>query len=454
MSDVPNLRIRVITSPDQVAEFWEWLTRPDRRMVACDLETTGLDWWSPGFRIRLAQFGDTDGGWAIPYQGWPALVHGALDWCSYHRVPVVFHNGIGFDALAFRSQGYHLDWTNLEDTFVWAAVTGWADQDRMLKHLAVREFGGWAAAGDRVLKAGMKNAGWDWATVPMDWKPYPMYGVVDTCITAGLWEAWEPRRARWANDHALEVATARIVNDMMWNGTGTDGDYLFQEIVGHQEREEEIEAQLKALGITNPAQNGQLELVLQKDGYPLAEKTASGKAKLDKDVLAHIDHPAAKLVLEHRWVHRVVTSYLQPIFEGAGGQLGRGILHPNIKPIEARTGRMSVEHPPLQQLPSGDPVVRQGIIGRSDDDVVISSDFGQIELRLWGSINNDQPMLDALKNADATGGDFFVELGKTIYGEPDFVKKDHRRTLLKSTVYAKLFGGGIETAAATAGVNV
>ena len=454
MSAVPNLRIDVLTSPDRVSEFWAWLTRPGRAYVAVDLETTGLDWWNPGFRIRLAQFGDSAGGWAIPFEGWPALVAGALQWCSEHRVKIVFHNGIGFDALAFRSAGIELDWSILEDTMVWAAVSGFADQDRMLKNLAMREFGPWAGAGDRLLKTGMKNAGWTWADVPLDWKPYPLYGVVDTCITAGLWEAWEPRRKRWAGDHALEVATSRIVNNMQWNGVATDGAYLWDQISAHEDREAEIQAQLKALGITNPAQNGQLEVLLKKDGFPLEEKTASGKAKLDKDVLEHIDHPAAKLVQAYRWNHRVLGTYLRPIFEGSGAVLERGTLHPNIKPIEAKTGRMSVENPPMQQLPSDDPVVRRAIIGRTDEEVVLSSDFGQIELRLWGSINGDQALIDTIKTADEIGGDFFVEVGKAVYGEPDFKKADPRRRQLKSTIYAKLFAGGIETAAGQAGVNV
>ncbi|HEX8321691.1 DNA polymerase [Longimicrobium sp.] len=450
---VPNLRIRVLTSPDQVADFWTWLTRPDRKMVACDTETTGLDWWSSTFKVRLIQFGDVEGGWAIPFDGWTALIKGALEYCSRARIPLVFHNS-GYDALALRAHGIELDWSIVEDTFVWAGLGGFAEQARTLKGCAQREFGGWAGAGERVLHTGMKNAGWTWADVPLGWKPYPLYGVVDTCITAGLWELWAPRRKLWAADHDLEIAVIRLVNDMSWRGLPTDGEYLLEQIEDHQAREDSIKAQLALYGISNPAQNGQLEVVLKNDGYPLAEKTASGKAKLDQDVLKLIDHPAAKLVLEYRQVHRWRGTYLEPIFNGAGSTLERGLLHPGIKPMEARTGRMSVENPPLQQLPANDPVVRRGIVARSEDEVFVSSDYGQIELRIWAVINKDKKMVEALKTADATGGDFFVELGKTVYGEPDFKKADKRRTLLKSTVYAKLFGGGIETAAATAEVDV
>lgn len=455
MSDVPNLRIRVLTNPGQVSDFWTWLTDPARKMVACDTETTGLDWWQPSFRTRLVQFGDVNGGWAIPFEGWPGLVAGALDWCSKARVPVVFHN-VGYDAQALRAHGIELDWSNVEDTFVWAALGGYADENRQLKNLAQRAFGPWAGAGERVLKTGMSNAGWTWADVPVGWKPYPLYGVVDTCVTAGLWEVWDGqgRRKKWGADHALEMAVIRLTNEMSYRGLPTDGAYLWEQIQAHEAKEAEIKDALSVLGITNPAQDAQLELLLTQAGVPLPAKTDKGKTKLDGEVLQHIDHPAAKLVLQYRQVHRWLGTYLQPIFEGAGGTLDRGLLHPGIKSFEARTGRMSVENPPLQQLPADDPVVRRGIVARSDDEDFVSADYGQIELRLWACLNNDQPMLAALHQVDASGEDFFVNLGKTIYQDPGFTKKDPRRGLLKATVYTKLFGGGVDTAAGSAGVDV
>jgi DNA polymerase-1 len=455
MSDVPNLRIRVLTSPSQVSDFWDWLTRTGRRMVAADTETTGLDWWSPFFKVRLIQFGDVEGGWAIPFDGWTQLIRCALEECSRRRILVVWHN-VGYDSLALRSQGIELDWTVQEDTFIWAKLGGFAEQHAGLKENAMREFGPWAGAGERVLHAGMKAQGWSWADVPLGWKPYPLYGVVDTCVTAALWELWDAqgRRSRWAADHDLELSAIRLTGQMSWRGLPTDGAYLWEQIQDHEAKENVVRQRLASIGITNPAQNGQLEMLLKAEGYPLADKTASGKAKLDKDVLELIDHDAARDVLLWRQIHRWRVVYLEQIFNGAGSTLERGLLHPGIKPFEARTGRMSVENPPLQQLPAEDPVVRRGIVARSDDEVIVSSDYGQIELRLWASLNGDKPMLEALHLADETGGDFFVNLGKTVYGDPNFQKKDPRRALLKATTYTKLFGGGVETAAATAKVGV
>lgn len=455
MSDVPNLKIRVLQQIDQVSEFWEWLTQPGRHMISFDTETTGLDWWTSDFRVRLIQFGDVTGGWAIPFEGWTALVKGVFEWCSRARVIMVAHNA-GYDTLALRKYGITVDWSLIHDTFAWSAIVGYAEQNRQLKSLAQAEFGPWAGAGERVLHNGMKNAGWDWASVPLGWKPYPLYGVVDTCVTAALWESWAPQRKASAADHDLEMASLRICGEMMWRGMPVDGGYLFDQIQLFQSDENDVRDQLAALDITNPHQNGQLELVLAKAGVPLPAKTDKGKVKLDEEVLANLDHPAAALVLRFRKLYKTRTSYLEAMFEASGGALERGIVHPGIKPFEARTGRMSIENPPLQQLPSADedPTVRRAVIAREDDHVVVSADFGQIELRMWASINDDTAMIAALKLADQTGDDFFVQVGRDVYHEPGFKKKDPRRRLLKATTYTKLFGGGIETAAAQAGVNV
>lgn len=453
MSEVPNLRVRVLQNPGQVSEFWEWLTMPNRRMVSVDTETTGLDWWRPDFRVRLVQFGDVEGGWAIPFEGWPGLVSGALEWCAKHRVRIVFHN-CGYDAQALRAHGIDLDWSIVDDTFVWAALGGYQEDNRQLKTQAMRTFGPWAGAGERVLKQGMSTQGWNWATVPLGWKPYPLYGVVDTCVTAALWEAWESRRKQWAADHDLEIQVIRLTNDMSFRGLPTDGAYLWKQIEEHEARENDILDTLAGYGITNPAQGGQVRLALQKDGIELTQRTEKGAVQLDDEVLARIDHPVARLTRQYRQVHRWRVVYLEAIFEAAGGTTDRGLLHPGIKSFEARTGRMSVENPPLQQLPADDPVVRRGIVARSEEEDFVSADYGQIELRIWASLNGDKALIETIKQADATGGDFFVEVGKAVYGEPDFKKKDPRRGLLKATIYTKLFGGGVDTAAATAGVDV
>src|SRR6478735_2724603 len=178
--DIPNLNIGVVTGPDDVVKFWDWLQDRPKGYVAIDVETGNTDpdkdarhWYEPGAHVRMVQFGDAKGGWAIPMQGWEGLVRGAFDWLNRARIKQVWHNGFTFDATFLEyCHCIKLDPTLTEDTFVYAGLVGYAEDSRELKRICENKFGPWAAAGSDQLHQGMKNAGWNWSTVPMTWMPY------------------------------------------------------------------------------------------------------------------------------------------------------------------------------------------------------------------------------------------------------------------------------------------
>ena len=448
--DAPDIRIHVLDRPDKAGKFWAWLTKPGRAFVAVDTETTGLDWSAGGFKVRLIQFADEDSGWAVPFEGWRALVEGVFAWCSRARVMMVWHN-LGYDSLALKVEGIELDWSIQADTFVLASLGGFCDESRSLKACGTKELGSWAGMGERILKAGMDAQNWDWATVPLTWRPYPLYGVMDVAITARLWLKWQPRYRRWREMHDLEIATIAVVNEMAWRGLAVDIPYIHKTIAELAAEEQTLVAEMATYGI-QPGSPVVVARVLESMGLfpPDALLTKSGNPSSASAVLDQIDHPIARGVKRYRWVHRVRVSYLEAMLTAAGdGHL----VHPGIKGMEAKTGRMSIERPPMQQLPD-DVIVRRAVIGREPDHRVITSDWSQIELRIWASINNDQNLVAALKAADNSPVDFFTALCRSIYKEPEFQKADHRRSFIKSSAYAKLFGGGIEVAANTAGVSV
>ncbi|WP_445277862.1 hypothetical protein, partial [Streptomyces sp. DSM 41033] len=60
--------MHVPETAEDLQEFWEWLYRArERGPVALDTETTGLDIFSPGYRLRTVQFGDAFDAWVLPY---------------------------------------------------------------------------------------------------------------------------------------------------------------------------------------------------------------------------------------------------------------------------------------------------------------------------------------------------------------------------------------------------
>jgi DNA polymerase I-like protein with 3'-5' exonuclease and polymerase domains len=113
---------------------------------------------------------------------------------------------------------------------------------------------------------------------------------------------------------------------------------------------------------------------------------------------------------------------------------------------------MSITDPALQTLPKGEALVRDAFIPH-EGNVLVSSDWSQIEMRLMAHFSQDERLARAFRDADDTGGDFFVEMGKEIYREPDFVKADKRRGLVKNTLYASAYGAGVNKMAESAGVT-
>jgi DNA polymerase-1 len=450
--EAPDLRVHVLDHPDKMGSFWRWLTNPARTFVACDVETTGLDWSVPGFKVRMIQFGDDKGGWAIPFEGWRALVGMAIDYCARARVVMVWHN-LAYDSLALKVEGIELDWSIQADTFVLASLGGFCEDSRKLKACGVAELGSWAGMGEVILKRGMDKQGWTWASVPFGWKPFPMYGVVDVCVTALLWLKWQDRYKRWRAMHDLEIATIRVVGEMSWRGIAVDIPYLEKTVAKLTGEQWDLERTLAEYNV-DPAKPRSIVTALElADQFPPDTLlTGSGQKSTAAVVLRTMKHPLAAAVIRHRWVKRVKDNYLQVMLDRVDSN---GVVHPGIKGMEAKTGRMAIERPPMQQLPD-DELVRAAIIGyrHFDEPVVVSSDWSQIELRIWGSVNKDTALIEALKLADKSDTDFFTALCRSIYHEPGFIKGDERRTKVKSSAYAKLFGGGIEVAAATAGVGV
>lgn len=120
----------------------------------------------------------------------------------------------------------------------------------------------------------------------------------------------------------------------------------------------------------------------------------------------------------------------------------------------------SITNPAMQTLPrvsDDDPdarLVRQAIIPREDDHLIVSSDFSQIELRIIASLSEDQGLIEAFRDADESGGDLFVSTMRIVYGDSTLEKSDPRRSPIKNFMYASSYGAGTAKMAQTARVSV
>ena len=109
----------------------------------------------------------------------------------------------------------------------------------------------------------------------------------------------------------------------------------------------------------------------------------------------------AETVLKQRKADKLASSYFSNFIE----KNVNGFVHPSVKTMGARTGRMSITDPALQTLPKGDDVVRSAFLPKDDDHVIVTSDLDQVEFRMFASLSQDPNLIQLFHRADATGSD-------------------------------------------------
>lgn len=423
-----------------------WLGESRRPILGLDTETGGLNPYTCD--LRLVQFGDTLGGWAVPFDDWKGLLRDIFrsydgDW--------VLHNAT-FDTHFIREHmGIELDWTKVHDTMLGSHVINPPDRHG-LKYQATKRVHAGAGAGEKALHEAMKKGKWNWATVPIDLPEYWAYGVLDTMLTVMLKEVQDKEIAQrnLAEVYELERAVQGVLYKMERKGCLIDLDYCDdkqQHLLDYQQQVREWAK--NEYGVKNLTSNQEVAAIMIKDGVEFPLRTATGAPAMTEPVLSAIDHPLGNAVLHVRQAVKISSSYFANFKQYATNSE----LHPRIRQVAARTARMSITEPAMQTLPKG-PLVRDAFIARPGHKLV-SVDYDQIELRIFASFAQEAPLMEAIRLADAgEGPDLHTWVAQAVYGDPSIVKSDPRRNLAKNTQFCLVYGGGPNKIAETAGVAV
>src|SRR5690606_31854913 len=79
--------------------------------------------------------------------------------------------------------------------------------------------------------------------------------------------------------------------------------------------------------------------------------------------------------------------------------------------LQARTARMSISDPPLQQLPSGDWKIRRCLVA-DPGKVIVASDYSQVEMRVLAALCGDE----TLQQAIVSGADLHDFTAERVFG--------------------------------------
>lgn len=447
--------VTLVNSVDDAYALMRWLSTKDE--VALDIEGSGLKKYSD--HVRLVQFGDQREAWCIPFERWGGVVE---DVVRKFTGTYVTHNGPNYDIPMLRNAGINIPQHKVHDTRLMAHVVD-STGSIALKNLCKRLIDPRAASMQKELDDAMKKSGWGWDTVPVDFQPYWLYGGVDTILTLQLKDLlWPQVQAQSPDAYALELAVVWVTERMERKGILVDREHTSRFRDELTEYMTAVEAWCENTYDVYPGSNANIIKRLQADGVEFTKMTAGGNISLDKEVLGSIDHPLAQAVLGRRRAQKVCSTYLgtyldltefdpriHPSINTVGGS-GKSPFEPGGN-SGVRTGRMSSNDPNMQNVPTRGPFKKKirNCFVPAPEHTWLKADFSQIEMRGMAHMAQDEAMLAAFR----TEGDFFVNMARQIFNEPDFRKSDPRRQFVKNGGYAKIYGAGIEKFSATAGVH-
>ncbi len=451
-----DVKLHLVDSVDQAQEFMRWLGERHDGPLGIDTETTGVGNFSPREDdVRLCQLGDAMHGWAIPWAEWGGVFREAM---KRYEGLFVGHNLPQYDAPILAKERIDVLRHRCYDTRLMSHVIE-PTYSTALKNLCARHVDSRAGVmGQQLnsqLEAGKVANGWTWATVPADYEPYWAYGALDAVLQARLLPiiAEKVQLAGAWDAYQLEMATAYVVQKMEDNRMKVDRPFAIEAHTRFEAEAVELAGWCKGTFGVGPTQNAAIIEVLSQLGYEFTKETKSGAVSLDKHVLGHIDHPLAHTVLRHRQLKKLTSTYIRHFINLTTDE--DPMLPYRLNSVGAKTGRMTMSKPSLHNLPRRSETnpeaitVRDCLVPRDDNHLLLMIDFDQIEMRILTHLTQDPAMYAAVMDPSV---DIFTAMARMTFSNPSIDRKHHLRQRMKNCAYAINYGAGPDKFSATAGL--
>jgi len=129
------------------------------------------------------------------------------------------------------------------------------------------------------------------------------------------------------------------------------------------------------------------------------KKTPKGVVSTKESELQKIKdkHEIIPLILEHREASKIISTYTDNLIELLDSN---NYLHPTFLQLGTTTGRMSSKNPNIQNIPTSGqygPLIRTAFVS-SENNILVSFDYSQIELRVAAILSNDEKLSEVFYN--------------------------------------------------------
>ncbi len=195
----------------------------------------------------------------------------------------------------------------------------------------------------------------------------------------------------------VEQPLCVVLRNMEERGVCVSADVLKALEIKYGQLIESLTKEIYALAgetfnIASPKQLG--DILFDKLGLPHGKKTKTGYS-VSEDVLSNLasKHPIVNAVLEYRHYAKLQSTYvvgLQPL-------INRGKIHTEFNQCITQTGRLSSTNPNLQNIPARSDEAKdiKSAFVPSENCVLVSADYSQIELRLLAHMSGDEQLIEA-----------------------------------------------------------
>ncbi|MFA5173229.1 MAG: DNA polymerase [Candidatus Paceibacterota bacterium] len=202
--------------------------------------------------------------------------------------------------------------------------------------------------------------------------------------------------------------------------------------------------------INSPKQMGEVLFKKLNIAAKKIRKTAGGAMSTSYENLIRIknEHKIIELILEYREQFKVLSTYIEPIIELTDK---KGRLHTSYIQTGTATGRLSSEHPNLQNIPQGGDLaqpLREAFLGGEGKELV-SFDYSQMELRILASLSRDDKMIKAFRE----GKDIHAATASYVFNVPFEEVDREKRRVAKVLNFGIVYGMGVNAFAESSGLK-
>jgi len=322
-----------------------------------------------------------------------------------------------------------------EDTLLQSYVLE-SHKPHEMGNLALRHLGLRTMSYTDVVGKGAKQIGFD----QVDIDTATRYSAEDADVTLQLHQTLSPQLQGRLHEvyRDIEMPVREVLFKMERNGVLIDSAKLSRQshelggkLMAIEKQAFELAGQ--PFNLSSPKQLQ--EILFDKLGIPSKKKTATGSRSTDEEVLQELalDYPLPKLLLEHRGMAKLKSTYTDKLPQMVNAKTGR--VHTSYSQAVAVTGRLASSDPNLQNIPIRTPEgrrIREAFIAPAGSRI-ISADYSQIELRIMAHLSGDEGLLKAFAN----GEDIHRATAAEVFGVAlDAVSSEQRR-------YAKVINFGL-----------